>query len=79
MGKVRQYMKCTHKQPTASVWNGACKEVVRLNQLIFSNLSITSGNNIIPGAAMKILENVTWEIPLTAAIRLLPISFPFSS
>lgn len=55
------YFKITYKPPTANVWNGACKMVIRLNQFTFSNFCITTGNNNMPGAAITILENITYQ------------------
>lgn len=79
MRKQTIWIKITHNPPTAKVWNGACKMLIRLNDGYFSSFSIITGNTSIPGAAIKIRDNTTCEMPLTAANRLLPISFPFSS
>lgn len=60
-------------------WKGACKIFIRLNQALFSSLSIKTGNNNIPGAAITMREIVTCVIATPDAVRDLPTIFPFSS
>jgi len=65
-------------RPTKATWRGALALGYRLNRPLESNLFMIMGIRTIPGAAMPILDKVTIDIPVLAAVTLSPTLTPSS-